>query len=171
MALGLRLVRQNKSIKGESPNSSTKYQAHSPEAQDTLAKKNGSFTTTTQSKHEYEQGVIIPVGQLRPRENTSVSRGPLHIAAQSYLDSIVRVLLLHQRNCNERDSHGIASMFHAVMSGHEQVVTTLLEHWARVGNKDEQERAALHLAVENRRETLLEILLQACQIVGVIEFK
>jgi ankyrin repeat protein len=45
------------------------------------------------------------------------------------------------------------------MNGHEQVVTILLRHGAKVSDKDEQGRTALHLAVEHRREAILKILL------------
>ncbi|TGJ78569.1 hypothetical protein E0Z10_g10197 [Xylaria hypoxylon] len=102
----------------------------------------------------------IPVN--RQEEDSSGWQSPLHIAAQRGHDRIVRILLQHQSDCNERDGNGLTPLFHAIIGGHEDVSSVLLEHGARIGMKDRQGRTALALAVVHRREALLKILLQNC---------
>lgn len=89
-------------------------------------------------------------------------QSPLHLAAQRDDERIVRVLLQHQSDCNERDSDGLTPLFHAIICGHEHVAALLLHHGARIDEKDEQGRTALALAVVYRREALLKLLLRLC---------
>lgn len=85
--------------------------------------------------------------------------GGLHIAARRGHDRIVRTLLQHNVNCNERDSDGSTPLIHAVIEDHEAVVACLLAHGARIGEGDNVGRSALHWAVLHRRESLLRLLL------------
>lgn len=88
---------------------------------------------------------------------------PLHIAAKKGHDRIVRVLLRHQVDCNERDSDGLMPLMHAIIGGYEDVMVSLIEHGARIDDADAQGRTALHWAVMHRREGLLHRLLKHCQ--------
>ena len=89
---------------------------------------------------------------------------PLHIAAQKGHDRIVRMLLQHNADCDEKDSDSLAPIIHAVIGGHEDVVRSLLSHGARIVNQTngQQQSSALHWAVMHRREDLLRILLDHC---------
>ncbi|KAK8033523.1 hypothetical protein PG991_002921 [Apiospora marii] len=89
-------------------------------------------------------------------------RGPLHIAVQKGNDRIVRLLICHTKDCNERDSSGATPLYYAVTGGFETVVKTLVSHGARIGDVDEGERNALHWAVSERREGVLRALLELC---------
>jgi hypothetical protein len=84
----------------------------------------------------------------------------LHIAAQNGNDRIVRMLLRHQGDSNERDSDGLTPLYYATVGGHEQVVTSLLERGAHVRSTDNEGRTMLHLAVIHRRDSVLKALLR-----------
>lgn len=86
-------------------------------------------------------------------------QGPLHIAAQKGHDQIVRLLLQHAMDCNERDSDGLTPLFYAIRGGFEGIATALLDSGARIDLVDEQQRNAVHLAVAERRAGLLKLLL------------
>lgn len=86
----------------------------------------------------------------------------LHIAAQNGNDRIVRMLLRHQSDINERDSDGLTPLYYATVGGHEQVVTSLLERGAEVSSTDKEGRTMLHLAVIHRRDSVLKALLRHC---------
>lgn len=74
----------------------------------------------------------------------------------------MRVLLEHNGDCNEVDSDGLTPLIHATIGGHEDVVKLLLLHGSRIDKVDRQGRSLLHFAVINRREALLNILLDYC---------
>lgn len=74
----------------------------------------------------------------------------------------MRVLLQQDIDCDEIDSDGLTSLIHATIGGHEDVVTLLLMHGARIDKADHQGRSALHFAVSYRREVILKILLDYC---------
>jgi len=84
----------------------------------------------------------------------------LHIAAQNGNDRIVRMLLQHQSDSNERDSDGLTPLYYATVGGHEQVVTSLLERGAHISSTDNEGRTMLHLAVIHRRDSVLKALLR-----------
>lgn len=85
------------------------------------------------------------------------------MAAQKGQDRIVRALLQHSIDCNERDSDGLTPLMHAVIGGHADVVQSLLMRGASIGNFDGQQcPSAVHLAVLHRRENLLGLLLNHC---------
>ncbi|RYO90127.1 hypothetical protein DL766_002475 [Monosporascus sp. MC13-8B] len=88
-------------------------------------------------------------------------QSPLHLAAQKSHDRIVRVLLQHESDCNERDSGGLTLLFHAIIGGHEDVIASLVKHeGTQIDRADNQGHTALHLAVLHRRESLLKVLLE-----------
>lgn len=87
----------------------------------------------------------------------------LHIAANKGFDRIVRVLLKHNIDCDEKDSDGITPLIHATIAGHEDVVISLLLHGAAIAVVDSQyQRSALHWAIVHRRDDLLKVLLEYC---------
>lgn len=105
-------------------------------------------------------------------DNSSISLGekeasgwlsPLHVAARKGYDGIVRILLQHNVDCEEKDSDGLAPLIHAVIGGHETVVRSLLSHGARICNGDGQQcSSALHLAALHGHGNLLRILSDHC---------
>ena len=101
-------------------------------------------------------------------DDSSVASGkagwlsPLHIAAQKGHERIVRVLLQHNIDCNEKDSDGLTPLIHATVGGYQDVVSSLLSHEARISKVDGQRRSALHWAVIHRHEVLLKMLLSHC---------
>ncbi|RFU78091.1 ankyrin repeat domain-containing 27 [Trichoderma arundinaceum] len=84
----------------------------------------------------------------------------LHMAARRGHGGIVRLLLQHCMDTNERDSDGLTPLMHAVAGGHEEVVNLLLAHGARLGDVDGRRRSVLHWAVLTYREGLLRLLLK-----------
>lgn len=89
-------------------------------------------------------------------------QNPLHIAAAKGHDRIVRILLQHNMDCDEKDSDGLTPLMHATIGGYGDVVRSLLSHGATIGTVDGQHRSALHWAVMHRREGVLKILLDWC---------
>ena len=88
---------------------------------------------------------------------------PLHVAAGKGHDRIVRILLQHNVDCEEKDSEGLTPLIHAVLGGHEAVVHSLLSHGARICPGDGRQCSSpLHLAALHRRGNLLKILLDHC---------
>ncbi|KAL8972386.1 MAG: hypothetical protein Q9183_000588 [Haloplaca sp. 2 TL-2023] len=95
---------------------------------------------------------------------------PLHMAAQKGQDRIVHALLQHNVDLNEPDSDGLSPIVHAIIGGHEDVVSLLLLHGARIlgdlieGKHHDGYRcsqpSALHWTVHYRREALLRVLLK-----------
>ncbi|KAH0044351.1 hypothetical protein KCU78_g410, partial [Aureobasidium melanogenum] len=86
----------------------------------------------------------------------------LHIAVQKGHVRIVRVLLQHGVDCNQQDGEGLTPLIHAVISDHEDVLTSLIQNGARICETDNQQRNAVHWAVSQRREALLKVLLEHC---------
>ena len=108
---------------------------------------------------------FIPSASMSPgsassRHGSSICwQGALHLAAQKGYDSILRVLLEHNTDSNERDSDGLTPLMHAIIGGHDDVAVSLLSHGACIGDLDGHGRSALHWAVLHRREALLKLLL------------
>lgn len=68
----------------------------------------------------------------------------LHIAAQKGHIRIVRVLLQHGVNCNQKDGEGLTPLIHSIISNHEDVLCSLIDNGARIGETDNQQRNAVH---------------------------
>ncbi|KAI1877925.1 uncharacterized protein JN550_000107 [Neoarthrinium moseri] len=98
-----------------------------------------------------------PYEHARPRHLGSV--GSLHIAAQKGNERILRLLLQHHSNANDKDSDGRTPLMHATMCDHVGSMRTLLAHGARIGDTDNESRSSLHWAVLCRRHSALEVLL------------
>lgn len=86
----------------------------------------------------------------------------LHIAAQKGHIRIVRVLLQHGVNCNQKDGEGLTPLIHSIISNHEDVLCSLIDHGAHIGQIDNQQRNAVHWAILQQREALLKVLLKNC---------
>jgi hypothetical protein len=88
--------------------------------------------------------------------------GALHIAVQRGHLRIVRVLLQHGVNCNQKDGEGLTPLIHSIVSNHEDLLSLLIQHGARISETDNHSRNAVHWAVSQRREALLKVLLEHC---------
>jgi len=88
--------------------------------------------------------------------------GALHIAVQRGHIRILRILLQHGVNCNQKDGEGLTPLIHSIISNHEDVVSSLIQNGARICDTDNHSRNALHWAISERREALLEVLLKHC---------
>lgn len=89
--------------------------------------------------------------------------GPLHLAAGSGHDRIMRALLKRQSSdcdINGPDSDGMTALMHAVQGGFNDVSQSLLDAGAVLDRADSQGRTALHWAVLKRRETMLRQFLE-----------
>lgn len=90
-------------------------------------------------------------------------QNPLHMAAAKGDDRIVRILLQHNIDCNEKDGDGLTPLIHATIGGYDDVVRSLLLHGATISTDDSQHcQSALHWAIVHRRESVLKILLDWC---------
>jgi ankyrin repeat protein len=118
---------------------------------------------------EYNESFLEPNGakdlnssNLLDHDLGRSCQSPLQIAVQKGHGKIVRLLLEHHADCNQRDSEGLTPLIHAIIRGHDDVVDLLLSHGAGIQYLDDQHRSALHLAVVHRRERLLKKLLNHC---------
>lgn len=85
---------------------------------------------------------------------------PLHIAARRGHKSIVRTLLSHNIDCNEKDSDMLTAIIHASIDGHEHVARLLLAQGAHISDVDRWGRSAIYWAIMNRHEPVLRVLLE-----------
>lgn len=93
---------------------------------------------------------------------TTSWQSPLHIAAQKGYGDIVRLLLEHNADCNEKDSDGATPLAHAIRGGHEAAVRLLLSHGGRLDYTDGPGCSVFHCAVIHRREALLRLFVGHC---------
>lgn len=84
---------------------------------------------------------------------------PLHIAAQKGYDGIVRLLLEHGADCNEKDSDGLTPLTHAIRGDHEAAVRLLLSHGADCNDKDSDGLTPLAHAIRGDHEAVVHVLL------------
>lgn len=87
---------------------------------------------------------------------------PLQRAVQMGHGKIVRLLLEHHADSNEKNSEGGTPLINATIAGFEDVVDLLLSHGAGIEHVDHQHRSALHWAVIHRQDRLLKRLLRHC---------
>ncbi|KAF9884907.1 hypothetical protein FE257_000898 [Aspergillus nanangensis] len=87
---------------------------------------------------------------------------PLQRAVQMGHGKIIRLLLEHHADSNEKDSEGKTPLINATIAGFEDVVDLLLSHGAGIEYVDHQHRSALHWAVIHRQDRLLKRLLRHC---------
>lgn len=73
---------------------------------------------------------------------------------------MIRLLLPHTTDCDERDGDGITPLFYAIKGAFEGIATALLDSGARIDLADDQQRNALHLVVVDRRAGMLGLLLE-----------
>ena len=90
-------------------------------------------------------------------------QSPLHISVTKGHTKIIRLLLKHKADCNERDSEGLTPLMLATINGYDDVVDLLLSNGAKIQLVDNQGQSALHLAVLHGRDRLLATLLQHCK--------
>ncbi|KAJ8062817.1 hypothetical protein OCU04_008075 [Sclerotinia nivalis] len=83
----------------------------------------------------------------------------LHIAARRGHEPIVRTLISHNIDCNEKDSDMRTALIHASIDGHECVVSFLLALGARISDVDRRGRSAIFWATMNQHEAVLRLLL------------
>lgn len=88
--------------------------------------------------------------------------GALHIAVQRGHIRILRILLQHGVDCNQKDGEGLTPLIHSIISNHEDVLSSLIQNGARVCETDNHSRNALHWAILQRQEVLLKVLLKYC---------
>ena len=100
---------------------------------------------TPKSNHE---------GRFRP--------STLHTAVQKGNGRIVRLLLEYGADCNSKDAAGLTPLLHATIGGYEEVTDLLLLYGAGVQHVDDYHRSALHWAVIQGRERLVQKLLKHC---------
>ncbi|KAK3985846.1 ankyrin repeat-containing domain protein [Cladorrhinum sp. PSN332] len=121
-----------------------------------------SFPSPAYSQHSHRGSVSHTNDMAPPQHSSNKWQSSLHIAAQKGHNRIVCVLLQHHSDCNEKDSEGLTPLIHATIGGFEDVVSSLLNHGARITSVDNQHRSALHWAIVHRREAMLKLLLKHC---------
>ncbi len=119
---------------------------------------------STDHAHGLARGSSSRLTNGREASNIQVGgwRSPLHIAAYKGHDRIVKLLVRHDGDCNEKDSDGTTPLIHAVKGGYEDVVSTLLQHAARVSETDALGRSSIHWAVFHQRGAIMNALLENC---------
>ena len=90
-------------------------------------------------------------------------QSPLHISVTKGHTKIIRLLLKHKADCNERNSEGLTPLMLATISGYDDVADLLLSNGAKIQHVDSYGQSALHLAVLHGRDRLLATLLQHCK--------
>ncbi|KAF7858876.1 hypothetical protein EAF04_008918 [Stromatinia cepivora] len=98
----------------------------------------------------------ISANQISP---VGYSNKCLRIAARRGHETIVRTLLSHNIDCNEKESDMRTALIHASIDGHECVVSLLLAHGARISDVDRRGRSAIYWATMNQHEAVLRLLL------------
>lgn len=86
----------------------------------------------------------------------------LHTAVQKGNCKILRLLLEHGADCDQKDTAGLTPLTCATIRGDEDMVCLLLSHGAGMEHVDNSHRSALHWAITCRRERLLPKLLKHC---------
>jgi ankyrin repeat protein len=112
------------------------------------------------SSSSSRESVTIEKQATNPPEEKWVSA--LQIAVQKGHLRIVRVLLQHGVDCNQKDGEGLTPLIHSTISDHGDVLSWLIQSGARISATGHQQRNAIHWAVSQRREALLEVLLEHC---------
>jgi hypothetical protein len=90
-------------------------------------------------------------------------QSPLHISVKKGHTKIIRLLLKHKADCNERDSEGLTPLMLATIRGYDDVADLLLLNGAKIQHVNNQDQSALHLAVLHGHNRLLATLLQHCK--------
>ena len=90
-------------------------------------------------------------------------QSPLHISVTKGHTKIIRLLLKHKADCNERNSEGLTPLMLATISGYDDVADLLLSNGAKIQHVDYLGQSAIHLAVLHGRDRLLATLLQHCK--------
>ncbi|KAH8424125.1 ankyrin repeat domain-containing protein [Aspergillus melleus] len=128
----------------------------------------GSDDHEQTQRNEHQDLSLLPsfslhlTGKERHDNDTNGWLSTLHLAVQKGHDSIIRVLLERNMDCNDPDSDGLTPLMHATIQGHERAVALLLSHGACAGKVDHLQRSVLHWAVLHRRDALLKIMLDRC---------
>jgi ankyrin repeat protein len=104
------------------------------------------------------ESVIIEKAAINPPQGKWVSA--LQFAVKRGHLRIVRVLLQHGVDCNQKDGEGLTPLIHSIISNHEDVMSSLVQSGARIYETDDHQRNPNHWAVSQRREALLEVLLK-----------
>ena len=97
------------------------------------------------------------------RPQGSSWQSPLHISVTKGHTKIIRLLLKHKADCNERNSEGLTPLMLATISGYDEVADLLLSNGAKIQHVDSYGQSALHLAILHGRDRLLATLLQHCK--------
>ncbi|KAL7964037.1 ankyrin repeat-containing domain protein [Trichoderma sp. SZMC 28014] len=125
--------------------------------------------TSASSVDLESRGLLLGSESLAPSRTQSAAslqgaswESPLHIAAQKGYDGIVRLLLEHGADCNEKDSDGLTPLAHAIRGDNEAVVHLLLSHGARLDHTEGPGCSVFHCAVIHRREALLRLFASFC---------
>ncbi|KAF7950114.1 hypothetical protein EAE96_007412 [Botrytis aclada] len=111
---------------------------------------------SSQSNLTKEQPTLV---LPRPDGQTKGWLSPLHIVARRGHEQIVRTLISHNIDCNEKDSDMRTALIHASIDGHEPVVSLLLAHGARISDVDQRGRSAIYWATMNQHQGVLRLLL------------
>lgn len=125
--------------------------------------RSASITSSSQDSSKLAPTPPSDYSSSTSEQSTPGWLSPLHIAAQRGHDRIARILLEHNTDCNEIDSDGLTPIIHAVIGGHEDVVSSLLVHGACIVHVGGRQRpTALHMAILYQRLAILKILLDCC---------
>ena len=99
------------------------------------------------------------------KKKKKISNGctPLYLALQNSHDNIIRFLIEHWANVNEKKNDNRTPLYVASQNGHENIVRLLVEHGANVNEKNNIEYTILHRAAFKgtliKRARLLSVFL------------
>ncbi|KAG7161085.1 Ankyrin-3-like 5, partial [Homarus americanus] len=109
--------------------------------------------------------LLLEDDSAKPLLQSKNSETPVHYVATSGNEAVLDEMLQFapqdkiQKLVNMQSSRGWSPLLNAAENGHEGIVSTLLDHHARVDVFDSEGKAALHLAAEHGYKLVIDALL------------
>ncbi len=84
---------------------------------------------------------------------------PMHLAAKAGKIGILRFLLEHKADINNKDNFGLTPLHTSAINGNTEVASLLLENQAKKNDQDQKGRTPLHIAINWKQLMFIQVLL------------